>query len=74
EGARLPLYHIDLYRIRDEREFVDAGIEEYIYGTGVSVIEWADNAPEVLKRCNVVVTLGIEGDSNRKLIVERRSL
>ena len=47
-GGRLPLYHIDLYRIRSEKEAVDLGIEEYLPGDGVTVIEWPDRIPSLL--------------------------
>ncbi len=47
-GGRLPLYHIDLYRIRSEKEAVDLGLEEYLPGDGVTVIEWPDRIPTLL--------------------------
>jgi len=40
--GRLPLYHLDLYRLNDETEIEDLGLLEYLYGTGLSVIEWPD--------------------------------
>jgi tRNA threonylcarbamoyladenosine biosynthesis protein TsaE len=47
-GGRLPLYHIDLYRIRSEKEALDLGLEEYLPGDGVTVIEWPDRIPTLL--------------------------
>ena len=47
-GGRLPLYHIDLYRIRSEKEAVDLGIEEYLPSEGITVIEWPDRIPSLL--------------------------
>ena len=47
-GGRLPLYHIDLYRIRSEKEAVDLGLEEYLPGDGVTVIEWPERIPSLL--------------------------
>jgi tRNA threonylcarbamoyladenosine biosynthesis protein TsaE len=47
-GGRLPMYHIDLYRIRSEKEAVDLGLEEYLPGDGVTVIEWPDRIPSLL--------------------------
>src|SRR3989338_3030772 len=38
----LPFYHFDLYRLKNECEIAAIGYEEYLYGDGVSVIEWAD--------------------------------
>jgi tRNA threonylcarbamoyladenosine biosynthesis protein TsaE len=40
--GRLPLYHIDLYRLDDLEEIIDLGLDEYLYGDGVCVIEWAE--------------------------------
>ena len=47
-GGRLPLFHIDLYRIRSEKEAVDLGIEEYLPSEGITVIEWPDRIPSLL--------------------------
>ncbi len=40
--GRLPLYHFDVYRVSDEDELFNIGIDEYFYGEGVCVVEWAD--------------------------------
>ena len=47
-SGRLPLYHFDVYRINDIREMDDIGFSEYIYGDGVSLIEWANLIEEIL--------------------------
>ncbi len=41
--GRLPLYHMDLFRLDGEEAFLQLGCEEYLYGKGVTVIEWAEN-------------------------------
>ncbi|MEI7958383.1 MAG: tRNA (adenosine(37)-N6)-threonylcarbamoyltransferase complex ATPase subunit type 1 TsaE [Verrucomicrobiota bacterium] len=41
-GGRLPLFHIDLYRLEGEDEVLGIGLDEYLDGDGVTVIEWAD--------------------------------
>lgn len=46
--GRLPLYHFDVYRIIDPEEMFNIGADEYFYGGGVCVIEWADLVEEVL--------------------------
>ena len=47
-GGRLPLSHLDLYRLEDETAIQSAGLEQYLYQyTGVTVIEWADRWPEL---------------------------
>ena len=47
-SGRLPLYHFDVYRIGDVEEMDEIGYEDYIYGDGVSLIEWANLIEEIL--------------------------
>ncbi len=49
-SGRLPLYHMDLYRVSDDSELFYLGFEDYIYSKGVSVIEWADRAGNLPER------------------------
>ena len=42
DGGRLPLFHLDLYRLETRQEIVAAGLEEYLNPAGVAVIEWAE--------------------------------
>lgn len=46
--GRIPLYHFDVYRIGDIEEMDEIGYEEYFYGDGVTIIEWADLIGEIL--------------------------
>ena len=48
EEGRLPLYHFDVYRIGDVSEMDEIGYEDYFYGEGVCLIEWADLIREIL--------------------------
>ena len=48
EDGRLPLYHFDVYRIGDVEEMEEIGYEDYFYGEGVSLIEWANLIEEIL--------------------------
>ncbi len=48
EEGRLPFYHFDVYRIGNAEEMDEIGYEDYIYGDGVSLIEWADLIEEIL--------------------------
>jgi tRNA threonylcarbamoyladenosine biosynthesis protein TsaE len=47
-GGRLPLYHFDFYRLEDEDEALKIGLDEYLDGDGVCIIEWADKFPGLL--------------------------
>ncbi len=46
--TEVPLYHFDVYRIADSEEMYDIGFEEYLYGDGVVVIEWAELIRDIL--------------------------
>lgn len=48
EEGRLPFYHFDVYRIGDVEEMDEIGYEDYVYGQGVCLIEWADLIQEIL--------------------------
>ncbi len=48
QGGRLPLYHLDLYRIQNEKDFIDIGLEEYIPSNGVTIIEWPERIASIL--------------------------
>lgn len=46
--GRLPMYHFDVYRVSDPDELFNIGIDEYFFGEGVCIIEWADLIEEIL--------------------------
>ncbi len=70
-GEKLPLYHMDLYRLGGEGDFFEAGLEEYIYSEGISVIEWADKVPGLIEKCAVVVSFSYVNESHRRIKVEK---
>ena len=61
-GAHPPLYHIDLYRTSGAAEALDFGLDEYLGGQGVAVIEWAERAPEALPAEYLLVRLEMAGE------------
>lgn len=73
EEGRLPFYHFDVYRISDVEEMDEIGYEEYIYGDGVSFIEWADLIEEILPEHYQKITIekNLEkGFDYRKITIE----
>ena len=73
EEGRLPLYHFDVYRIGDIEEMDEIGYEDYVYGEGVSLIEWADLIREILpeQMCRVTIEKDLEkGFDYRKITLE----
>lgn len=74
EEGRLPFYHFDVYRISDPSEMDEIGFEEYVFGQGVSMIEWANLIEEILPEKHVQVTIEKDlskGFDYRKITVER---
>ena len=57
EDGRLPLYHFDVYRIGDPEEMDEIGYEEYFYGEGVSLVEWANLIEELIPEEAVRITI-----------------
>jgi tRNA threonylcarbamoyladenosine biosynthesis protein TsaE len=55
--GRLPLYHIDFYRLDSIEAIATLGLEEYFYGDGVCVVEWAEKGLEIAPRDNLLVTI-----------------
>ena len=73
EEGRLPFYHFDVYRIGDIEEMDEIGFEDYIYGEGVSLIEWANLIEELLpeRRTEIKIEKDLEqGFNYRKITVE----
>jgi len=68
--GRLPLYHIDLYRLDRIEEVVDLGLDEYFYGNGVCVVEWAEKGMAVLPKENLLIGLTYVSDTERSLSLE----
>lgn len=61
--GRMPLYHFDAYRIEDPEEMDEVGFDDYIYGEGVCIIEWAGRIEEMLPLDRI--TLRISKDLNQ---------
>ena len=57
EEGRLPFYHFDVYRIGDVEEMEEIGYEDYLYGEGVCLIEWANLVEEILPRPVIAVLI-----------------
>jgi tRNA threonylcarbamoyladenosine biosynthesis protein TsaE len=64
--ARLPVYHIDAYRLRGEGDFFDLGAHEYLEGSGVCLIEWADRVSGCLPPEQLRIELVVTGETGRR--------
>ena len=75
EDGRLPFYHFDVYRIGDLEEMEEIGYDDYFFGQGICLIEWAELIGEILpeKRIEVTIEKDLEkGFEYRKITIEER--
>ena len=68
-GQDLPIYHFDLYRLQGPDELEDLGAEEYFYGRGVCLVEWAERAGGFLPEGCREVWMEYVGDDERRIIL-----
>jgi tRNA threonylcarbamoyladenosine biosynthesis protein TsaE len=64
------IYHIDLYRLKSDREAMDAGIEDCINSDEICMIEWPERAPSIFPDETVYATFEMLSDRTRKLVVQ----
>lgn len=74
DEGRLPLYHFDVYRIDNAEDLMDTGSDEYFYGSGVCLVEWADRIADFLPDNSISVEIKKDyenGDDIRHIEVSR---
>ena len=68
-GGRLPVYHFDFFRVEHRESIQRLGIDDYLFGDGVSVIEWADRFPEFIPEQARWIVFEIKSQTQRELIL-----
>ena len=71
--GRLPVYHFDTYRLRDDDEFLELGPEEYFDGQGITFIEWADRVADCLPKHHLRIEIEVAGESQRQFLISASS-
>jgi tRNA threonylcarbamoyladenosine biosynthesis protein TsaE len=64
-AGRVPVYHVDLYRLNENSDFESIGLNSYLEGDGVCLIEWAERAEKVLPGKAIRVRMSVEGSGRR---------
>ena len=67
--GKIPFYHIDLYRLTDEKEAEGLGLEEYFQGEGITAVEWADRIPSLLPEEFLRIHIHYTGKNTRSVEV-----
>jgi len=73
ESGRMPFYHFDVYRIADIDEMDEIGYEDYFYGEGLCLIEWAELIEEIIPEKRTTITIKkdlVKGFDYREIIVD----
>ena len=68
--GRLPLYHVDLYRLDNIEESMDLGLDDYLYGKGICVIEWAEKALSILPKKHLMIKISYLSGTSRNFQIE----
>lgn len=66
------VYHFDLYRLKNIQELINLGYEEYFYGKGVCLIEWAEKARKLLPENRIDITLKILSENKREIVIQEK--
>jgi len=69
-GGRLPVYHFDFFRLKNQQEAARLGLDDYFFGDGVSVIEWADRFPDLIPDQVKWISFEIRSENQRLITVQ----
>jgi tRNA threonylcarbamoyladenosine biosynthesis protein TsaE len=72
-GGRLPLYHFDTYRLKDDDEFLNLGPDEYFDSNGLTFVEWADRVSALLPAERLEITIDVNGEKTRQISIRGTS-
>ena len=70
EGGVLPVYHFDLYRLNTPEQLYDIGYDEFLYGSGISLIEWAQRMENLYPEQHIIVSIEKTGIFTRTITVQ----
>ncbi len=70
-AGETPIFHIDLYRLKHHGEIVDLGLEEFLEGNGICIIEWADRMANMLPANHIQITMTWVDESDRIIELQR---
>lgn len=72
-SGKIPVYHFDCYRLKSEHEALEIGIEEYLFGDGVSVIEWPSKIKGLIPNDAIQIEIKHNGASKRSIFILDRA-
>ncbi|MCR4953833.1 MAG: tRNA (adenosine(37)-N6)-threonylcarbamoyltransferase complex ATPase subunit type 1 TsaE [Treponema sp.] len=68
--GKMPLYHMDVYRLEGTEDFINLGTDDMIYGDGVSIIEWSEKIMDELPERTIILNIQPQEDGSRIITLE----
>jgi tRNA threonylcarbamoyladenosine biosynthesis protein TsaE len=72
-SGRLPVYHFDTYRLKDDDDFLNLGPEEYFDSAGITFVEWADRVAKLLPPDRLEITIDVTSETERRITLRGTS-
>ena len=68
--GKMPLYHMDVYRLDGTEDFINLGVDDILYGDGVCIIEWSEKIMDELPKNTIILRILPQDDNSRKIEIE----
>jgi tRNA threonylcarbamoyladenosine biosynthesis protein TsaE len=68
-GGRLPVYHFDFFRLEERQSVRRLGLDEYFFGDGISVVEWADKFPDLIPADARWISFDSKSETRRSIVI-----
>lgn len=68
--GKIPLYHMDVYRLDGTEDFINLGVDDMLYGDGVCIIEWSEKIMDELPKNTIILRILPQDDNSRKIEIE----
>ena len=68
--GKMPLYHMDVYRLDGTEDFINLGVNDMLYGDGVCIIEWSEKIMDELPKNTIILRIIPQDDNSRKIEIE----
>jgi tRNA threonylcarbamoyladenosine biosynthesis protein TsaE len=65
--GRIPIYHMDFYRLGSSGEVAELGLEDYFYGDGLTLVEWFERASDIVPETVLVIHLNYMDETSREI-------
>ena len=70
ESGQIPLYHFDWYRLESSEELFEMGMDEYLGGDGIALVEWPGRCPDAVPAACLRIRIIAEGENTRRIRAE----